>query len=54
MSFIGAANAQNRSLADTTPIKVVEQAEAAFYAKDIQALMSYNASNLGILHPRQG
>ena len=45
MSFTGTANAQNRSVADTTPVKVVEQAEAAFYAKDVQALMSYYASN---------
>jgi hypothetical protein len=45
MSFIGAAHAQNRSVADTTPVKVVEQAEAAFYAKDVQALMTYYASN---------
>jgi hypothetical protein len=45
LGFAGAARAQNRSVGDTTPVKVVEQAETAFYARDVQALMSYYASN---------
>lgn len=37
--------AQSRSAADTSPSKVVEQVEAAYWAKDVKKLMSFYAPN---------